>query len=403
MQVSYQARSASPAPSHAPAFWLHLLLLWLAGNALRVTILAVPPVLPAIHRDLHLTETEVGALSGLPVLLLSLAAVFGSLLVARLGARRVVLTGLTLLAAAGALRGIGSSSYILFPMTFLMGAGIAISQPSLSSLVRAWLPNRTSLGIAVYSNGSLVGETIAASLTVPLILPLVGGLWQRALFFWSIPVGLTAVALAIFTRHEPRAKDALPVRWWPDWRNATTWRLGLALGCASLAYFGSNAFVPDYLKATHHAALIPLALTALNLSQIPPSILVAVYPHVLVARRWPLALAGFTMALSAVGYCLGGGWVVVFAASMGFATALVFVLSLALPPLLTHPDDVHRLTAAMFTITYLCPFVGSFVGGAIWDFSGVPATAFVAAGGAGLALLFLVRGLELSGAIELGG
>ena len=37
-----------------------LLLLWLAGNALRLTILAVPPVTPLIHADLHLSETQVG-------------------------------------------------------------------------------------------------------------------------------------------------------------------------------------------------------------------------------------------------------------------------------------------------------------------------------------------------------
>ena len=46
-----------------------LLLLWLAGVALRLTILAVPPVIPLIHDDLHLSETQVGILSGLPMVL----------------------------------------------------------------------------------------------------------------------------------------------------------------------------------------------------------------------------------------------------------------------------------------------------------------------------------------------
>ena len=34
-------------------------LLWLAGIDLRLTLLAVPPVLPLIHRDLALDETTV--------------------------------------------------------------------------------------------------------------------------------------------------------------------------------------------------------------------------------------------------------------------------------------------------------------------------------------------------------
>jgi len=39
-----------------------LALLWLGGAALRLTVLAVPPVLPLIHADLGLSEAAVGAL-----------------------------------------------------------------------------------------------------------------------------------------------------------------------------------------------------------------------------------------------------------------------------------------------------------------------------------------------------
>lgn len=116
-------------------------MLWLSGAALRLTILAVPPVLSLIHHDLHLDETEVGALTGLPVLLLALAAVPGSLLVSRMGARRALLVGLILIAFSGAVRGVGSSVPVLFVMTFVMGCGVAISQPCLPSLVKGWIPD----------------------------------------------------------------------------------------------------------------------------------------------------------------------------------------------------------------------------------------------------------------------
>ena len=46
-----------------------LALLWLAGCALRLTILAVPPVIPRIHDELKLSATEVGILTGLPSML----------------------------------------------------------------------------------------------------------------------------------------------------------------------------------------------------------------------------------------------------------------------------------------------------------------------------------------------
>ncbi|WP_163612518.1 MFS transporter, partial [Klebsiella pneumoniae] len=63
-----------------------LLLLWLAGNGLRLTLLAVPPVLALIILDLKISGTEVGVLNAIPVFLFALVAVPGSLLIARVGA-----------------------------------------------------------------------------------------------------------------------------------------------------------------------------------------------------------------------------------------------------------------------------------------------------------------------------
>jgi MFS transporter, CP family, cyanate transporter len=55
----------------------------------------------------------------------------------------------------------------------------------------------------------------------------------------------------------------------------------------------------------------------------------------------------------------------------------VLILTLALPPLLAAPEDVHRLSAGMLAIGYTLSFIVPFVGGAIWDATGSPATAFL--------------------------
>ena len=87
------------------SLYFRILLLWLLGNALRLTILAVPPVIPEIHADLDMSATAVGVLGGLPVVMLALAALPGSLLIARFGPVRAVVVGLLLTAIGGALRG----------------------------------------------------------------------------------------------------------------------------------------------------------------------------------------------------------------------------------------------------------------------------------------------------------
>src|SRR6266852_5991096 len=228
---------------------LRLFLLWLAGIDLRLTILAVPPVLPLIHRDLALDEKSVAVLSGLPILLFGLMAVPGSLLIARIGARRAIITGLLAVAIASGLRGAGTSAAMLFAMTFVMGAGVSIIQP---------------------------------------------------------------------------------------------------------------------------------CLPALNTGQLPASLLILLFARRLAGRRGPFVAAGALGLLSLAGLLVSHeAGMIVSAAVIGFCSAFVLILTLALPPLLAAPEDVHRLSAGMLAIGYTLSFIVPFVGGAIWDVTGSPATAFL--------------------------
>jgi MFS transporter, CP family, cyanate transporter len=163
-------------------------LLWLAGNGLRLTILAVPPLIPSIHDEFHMSETEVGILAGLPVALFACAAVPGSMLIARFGALTTLLIGLLATALGSALRGAAPDVWLLYGATIVTGFGVAVMQPSLPPLVRAWLPDRISFGTAVYTNGLLIGEILPVSLMLPVVLPLVGGSWRLAFLVWGIPL-----------------------------------------------------------------------------------------------------------------------------------------------------------------------------------------------------------------------
>lgn len=371
-----------------------LTLLWLAGNDLRLTILAVPPVLPLIHRDLALDEKAVAALTGLPVLLFGLVAVPGSLMIARLGARRATIAGLLLVAVASALRGLGPSAPLLFTMTFVMGAGVAIMQPALPSLVSAWCADRAALATAVYANGLLVGETLSAALTIPLVLPLVGGSWPQSFVVWAVPVLATALLIALGTPHVPRDESAPRRRWWPDWHHPHTWQLGIVLGGGSALYFSCNAFIPDYLHAIGQPGLVNACLTALNAGQLPASFIILVFARHLAGHRAPFILAPLAGLAALAGLLTAIPMLMVASAALaGFAGAFVLILTLALPPLLAPAEDVHRLSAGMLAIGYTVTFLIPYAGGAIWDATGITATAFLA--GAAGATTVLVTALRL--------
>jgi len=358
-------------------------LLWLAGAALRMTVLAVPPLLPLIHRDLDLSETEIGTLAGLPLLLFAAAAVPASLMIARFGGRSALIAGLLICALASAARGAASNVAMLFAATIVMGGGIAIMQPALPPIVRAWLPDRIGFATAVYTNGLLIGEITAVSLTLPLVLPLTDGNWRIAIALWGLPVLLIAVLIGLFgpRRSAAQSAQASRRRWWPDWRDPRIWQLGFLFGGVNSIYFATNAFLPEYLNHTGAPELIGSALTALNFGQLPASLMMLGLAERLLGRPWAYGVAGLLCLAGIFGMLLmTGAWVVFWAGLVGFADAIAFVLILALPPLLSAPDDAHRTAAGMFTISYSCAVTVPIIGGWAWDASGIAWVAFVPIG-----------------------
>jgi CP family cyanate transporter-like MFS transporter len=94
----------------------------------------------------------------------------------------------------------------------------------------------------------------------------------------------------------------------------------------------------------------------------------------------------------------GSGWVIVTAAAaLGFSGAVTITLMLALPPLLSAPEDVPRVTAGMFTISYSCAVIVPVVSGLIWDGSGIPAAAFIPIALCNILLIALAPGVRVSG------
>jgi CP family cyanate transporter-like MFS transporter len=373
-----------------------LLLLWLAGNALRLTILAVPPVIPQIHDELNLSATQVGILTGLPAMLFAFAAVPGSLLIARLGVRTALVVGLLITAIGGALRGLFPDIGWLYAMTIAMGAGVAIMQVTMPPAVRAWLPDRIGFATAVYTNGLLIGEILPVALMLSLVLPMVHGSWQWGFVVWSVPVAMIALIVLVAAPRAPAADMAAPRRrWWPDWNSPLIWRLGIMLGTTNATYFATNAFIPDYLRLNGQGEWISASLTALNLGQLPASFILLAVAGRLERKAWPYVACGVLCAAATAGIVYGTGvWVVVSAAAQGFGGAAVLILLLALPPLLSPPDDVHRLTAAMFTISYSCAVIVPVISGLLWDITGIAAMAFVPITLCGILLVFLAPAIN---------
>jgi CP family cyanate transporter-like MFS transporter len=223
----------------------------------------------------------------------------------------------------------------------------------------------------------LIGEALPAAVTLPLVLPLVGGSWGWSFVAWSAPVAATLLLFAVAAPHRPRGRTPRSSRWWPDWRGALA--PGLLLGGTGGCYFSANTFIPDYLHAIGQPALVGPCLTALNIGQLPASALILLFAGKLTGSRAAFVVSPLVAFAGLAAFFLPHPAAIVAAMGLvGFCCGIQLILSLTLPPVLAAADDVHRLSAGMFAIGYFVSFLMPPLGGAIWDATGMPVSAFIA-------------------------
>ena len=355
-------------------------LLWLAGVASRMTLLVVPPIILQVHNELHLTEAQVGLLVGLPLAVLALAAIPGSLLIARIGATVAVTLGMTIAAIAGGARAAAIDVWTLYVAALISAFGIAIMQPGMPTLVREWLPNRIAVGTISYSSGMLMGAMFPAVFTIAYVLPAVGGSWRLNVLLWAVPALLVA---PVFFLLSPRSRDAATAkreRWWPDWKSPVVWLLGFTFASNNVPYFATSAFLGDYLMSLGRPELLGPALGWLNSSQLFALPVLFLTANRLQLRAWPFlvfgptTLAAFLMLLLLTSSPIA---IVTATAVIGFSGAVTMTAILALLPLLAAPRDVPRTAAGMFTVSYTCAVVIPTICGGLWDLTGQPWIVFI--------------------------
>lgn len=368
----------SPATDKARVF-LALALLWLLGLYLRLPILVIPPLAPFINADFQLSQTLLGSLTTLPVLMLSLGALVGSLAIMRLGARNSLALALALVATTSAARGLTDSLTLLVLLTLLMGLGIAIMQPSLPALLPRWLDGKKlALGTAVYMNGMLMGEFLGAGVTLPVLMPLLEGSWRATLIAWSLPALLIAAATFLPRQREDTSSHDLvdEKAWMPDWKNPFLWRIGLLLASSASLFFGTNAYLGSLLEERGEMQQLEAAFFWFNLAQVAASLAMLLLAERWVARRGPLVLATLCSLLGMLGLLLTSGWIsLVFAFLLSFWAGILLILLVALPPQLLPGKQAGRLAAGAFTLAYSLSFFVPLLGGSLADWTGQPSHA----------------------------
>lgn len=345
-------------------------LLWLAGVYLRIPILVAPPLAPSISGELGLSQALTGALTTLPILMLAVGSMPGSLAISRLGPRNTLAFALVVMAIGSAGRGIAPNATTLMLASAVMGLGIAMMQPSLPALLPRWLePKHLAVGTAIYMNGMLVGEFIGGGITLPILMPLMDNSWRATLLAWSLPGLLVAAAVYL-----PRRDMGRPVRkpaWLPDWTNPNTLRIGLLLGFSGSLFFGFNAYMGSLLEQQGHFDLLADALFWFNFAQLAASLVMLRMAKRWVGRKYPIIVVANCSLVGAIGtVLLTGWWGIASATVMSLTAGIMLILLVALPPVLVRSSETGRLSAGNFLVGYTLAFSIPMVGGLLADWGG---------------------------------
>jgi MFS family permease len=272
--------------------------------------LTIPPLFPLLRDEFGVSWVQLGLISTVFYTVSGLMQTVAGFLVDRFGARRVLLSGMTLMAVATAAAGLATSYWMLLPIAALVGLGNSVFHPADYSMLNQTVsPRRVARAYSVHGICGNLGWVLAPAIVMPVTH--VAG-WRTSLI---AAAGFALLVTLVVARLSPGLGRALPATSeaprpsvGADVRVLLAAPILIAFGYFALlsgAFTGIQTFaVPAVLMIyTAPLALAAGALTAFllgNASGLLAGGFLAdrVHRHTLVAVCGVLAAAAFMLAMS---------------------------------------------------------------------------------------------------------
>jgi MFS transporter, CP family, cyanate transporter len=224
-----------------------LVALLLAAVNLRLAVTSIGPVLTEIRAGLGMSSAWAGLLTSVPVLCFATVGLAAPRLARRLGATRVILGGLIILAIGLAVRPYapGTVAFVLLSLVAL--AGIAVVNVLLPMIVKERFPTQVGTMTGLYSVALNVGATTAAAATVPITHAF--GDWRLGLACWAVVAALAVpswLALArdpIRATADPGTPDTVRII-----REPIAWALAVYFGMQSTSAYVIIGWLPQIYR-----------------------------------------------------------------------------------------------------------------------------------------------------------
>ncbi|MGH3586103.1 MAG: MFS transporter [Pseudonocardia sp.] len=341
-----------------------VLLVWgvlvVAAN-LRASVTGVGPLLDRVQADLGLAPAVAGLVNTVPLLAFAVISPVVPRLAARWGPERLLGGGLVVLALGIAVRWAPTTTG-LFAGTLLIGAGIAVGNVLLPSLVKRDFPHRTGLLTSAYATVMGGVAAVASGVAVPISQVAPGG-WRTAWGCWIV-LALVAVVLWLPQLRTPPPQEATRPHRLP-WGSALAWAVTAFMGLQSLGFYVVVTWLPQVFQDSGVSAAA--AGWLLFLFQAVAVVTSLAVPAALRWARDQRALAAVSSAVLLAGYLgllLAPERALLWTVVLGLGGGACLVLALAFLGLRAHDATAAGALSAMAqSIGYLVAAVGPVVFG----------------------------------------
>ena len=196
-------RASSQGGLQAGNRWIMLFSGWLIYFFFGLIYTAVAPLVSPIMQELHLTYTQMGAVTGAWQLVYIFSAQPMGLMVDRLGVRRSLLLGALIMSVSSILRSFSSSFEGLLASMALFGLGGPLVSVGTTKLISVWFTGRErSIASGINASAPSAGSIVALGLTNSLALPFVGS-WRGVFFVYGLVGFTTALVWFLESKRTP--------------------------------------------------------------------------------------------------------------------------------------------------------------------------------------------------------
>ncbi|WP_214414026.1 MFS transporter [Sphaerisporangium fuscum] len=367
-------------------------LLVVAAN-LRPSLTGVGPLLDRVQADLGLAPAVAGLVSTLPLLAFAVISPVVPWLAARWGPERLLGGALVVLTLGIAVRWV-PTAIGLFAGTMLIGAGIAVGNVMLPSLIKRDFPTRVGMLTSAYATVMGAVAAVASGVAVPMSQVAPGG-WHTALGCWIV---LASVALVLWLprlRTSRPAAEAIRGHRLP-WRSGLAWAVTAFMGLQSLGFYVVVTWSPQVFQDGGASAaeagwllFVFQAVAVLTSLAVPAALRWARDQRAVATVSSLVLLAGY------LGLLVAPGWALLWSVVLGLGGGACLVLALAFLSLRARDAAAAGALSAMAqSIGYLLAAAGPVIFGLLHSAgSGWQApTVLLCVAGAGQVIVAMVAG-----------